>query len=268
MSAFDKGTVIISVDDGRVDAYRFFKEILEPYNIPATFNIVTDWVKAGGEKLDWVISREELTEIASSPLVEIAGHGHTHKNSDEDILTGRQKLCEWLGLSGKIGFASPGSGMKGDFVRENAKKLSDMGFLYIRSCDGAEGVVERHSQLIAQAKANGYSDYVIENIPRMAYEYDGIFVNSAVVTFNSSEEDIKRLTEIAINEKACILFMFHSFKKIGEPAYDDTYSYDFDKAKQLAEYWSMLKSQGKLDIMTNKAAFIKGYTAKDNMNSL
>ncbi len=45
MSAFNNGTVIISVDGGRRDAYRFFKEILDPYNIPATFNIAMITVK-------------------------------------------------------------------------------------------------------------------------------------------------------------------------------------------------------------------------------
>ena len=31
MSKFEKGTVIISVDDGRKDAYRLYKEILLKY---------------------------------------------------------------------------------------------------------------------------------------------------------------------------------------------------------------------------------------------
>lgn len=259
MSAFDKGTVVISIDDGRKDAYRLFKEILEPLGLAATFNIVTDWMGDYTRTEGWALNRAELEEIAKSPLAEIACHGNTHKNTEEDIVKGKDLICEWLGTNGKIGFASPGSGMKEDFVLQNADRLSNMGFLYIRSTDGAAATNENHTHAIAKAKEKGWEKYVVENIQRFSYGFDNMFVNSAVVKFETKVKHLKQLTELAIEEKALVLFMFHSVKKPGEPAYDDTYSYDYDKFKEIANYWSELKKEGKLEILTNKDAFIKGF---------
>ena len=106
MSAFEKGIVVISIDDGRYDSYRLYR-LLSQYKISATFNIVTSRIGTEG-----YLSLDELRQIYEDPLMEIACHGHTHKNEDEDIMLGNQHLFGWLGEGdGRIGFASPGSGM-------------------------------------------------------------------------------------------------------------------------------------------------------------
>ncbi len=256
MPEFKKGTVVISVDDGRKDAYRLFKEILEPLCLKATFNIVTDWVADNEDS--WTVSKRELLEMAQSPLVEIAAHGDTHRNTDEDIALCRQKLCEWLGLSGEIGFASPGSGMKIDFVKENGQKLRDMGFLYIRSSDGNFDLCDKKRRIIEKAKQKNLSEYVLFNIQMLSFGYEDMFVNSVVVCFNNTFEQLKQLTDIAVEENACALFMFHSVKKEGEPAYDDEYSFDYSVFKEIANYWSTLQKEGKLNVQTNREAFING----------
>ncbi len=256
MSAFNKGTLVLSVDDGRWDAYRLFKEILEPLQLPATFNIVTDWVRENDDSPRSSISRRELAEMADSPLVEIAGHAHTHRNEDEDIIQGRDLLRAWLDTTKPLGFASPGSRMKADDVAENADKLSEMGYLYVRSVDVAAEQTDWHHQLAAKAKAAGDSEYVLEMLPRLSQGYDSLFVNSAVVFFGTAVEDIRRLTEVAMEEKACLVLMFHSVKKPGDAGYEDMYSYDFDKFRALAEYWCAMRAEGTLDVMTNKEAFI------------
>ncbi len=259
MTRFEKGTIVISVDDGRWDAYRLFKEILQPYHLAATFNIVTDWVTDGDELPRSSISCAELAEMIRSPLVEIAGHGHRHCNDEEDIIKGKERLCRWLRTTERIGFASPGSRMKLDFVNDNAQKLADIGLLYVRSVDETVGKDARHTSLIETAEKNACSEYVTQMIPRISYGYDGMFVNSAVVFSDTEVEDIKRLTEIAMGERACLVLMFHSVKKEGEAAYEDMYSYDFEKFKELAVYWNILEREGKLAVMTNKEAYRKGF---------
>ncbi len=258
MSAFKKGTVVISVDDGRFDAYCLFKEILEPLALPATFNIVTGWVSDSDDLPRSSVSCKELAEMAASPLVEIAGHGHTHRNDDEDIIQGHDVLCEWLQTDDALGFASPGSRMKADFVAENAAALAAMGYLYVRSVDVEAGNSARHTQAVARAKAAGCSDYVAEMLPRVSYGYEGMFVNSAVVFFSTAVEDVKQLTEFAMEEQACLVLMFYSVKKKGAVGYDDMYSYDYDQFKDLATYWSRLRAAGKLDVLTNKEAYFIG----------
>ncbi len=259
--AFEKGTLVISVDDGRADAYRLFKEILEPLALPATFNIVTDWVSDSDEWPRASISRTELMEMAASPLVEIAGHGHTHRNNDIDIIQGHDVLCEWLHITDALGFASPGSRMKADFVKDNVDRLADMGYLYVRSVDGAVRQTAWHNALVVRAKAADSSDYILEMIPRLALHFDGMFVNSAVVFSDTAAADIMYLTELAMEQKACLVLMFHSVKQPGEASYEDMYSYDFDTFRSLAADWSALRNDGKLNVLTNRQAYQTGRLA-------
>ncbi len=253
MSRFEKGTVVISVDDGRKDAYPLFKEILQKYSIPATFNIVTAWIDADGS-----ITRGELEEMSRSPLVEIAAHGHSHKNTDEDIVKGKDLLCEWLGIDGKLGFASPGSGMKTAFVRENSAKFDAMGFLYIRSAGTDDAPTEKHLAVRSRAVERGFDGYVVKNTAELVYEFSGKFVNSVVVCNEHTAGQLKALTEFAIEENACVVFMFHSVVKADAENHGNIWSYDFDKFNEFAEYLCQKRADGALDIMTTAEAYLRG----------
>ena len=41
LSRFEKGTVVISLDDGITVDFRLYEKILLKYDLPATFNIVS-----------------------------------------------------------------------------------------------------------------------------------------------------------------------------------------------------------------------------------
>ncbi len=258
MSKFNKSTVILSIDDGRKDAYRFFKEMLVKYNIPATFNIVTAWIDTSNNPESKALTLAELKEMSESDLVEIAAHGHTHKNDDEDIVKSKNLLCDWLNLEEKIGFASPGSAMKNDFIKENEQKLKDLGFLYIRTGRTNESISECHIKAREKAKKMGLCDWAIDYASELAYEYDSICINSSVVLNWNSPEDLKDLIRLAIEENACILFMFHGIAKTDETTPDNLWCYDYDKTLDFIKYLSEQRNKGKIDILTNKDAYLKG----------
>ena len=258
MSVFQKGIVVISVDDGRRDAFRLYNEVLKKYKIPATFNIVSGWVdqKNTGERS---ITINELKQMQKDSLVEIAGHGYSHKNTDEDIIKDRELLYSWLDLKEeKIGFASPGSGMKNDFIKENEGHLKDLGFLYIRTGRSNLPLNEKQSQLRKEMKEQGKSDFTVENIPQLIYRFDGMCVNSAPVLNFHTVSELKELTDLAIREKACVVFMFHSVAKKDEYQPDDLWSYDFDKFLEFAEFLALKREQGKIEILTTREAFVTG----------
>ena len=94
ISKYEKGTVVISIDDGNEDDFRLYNEILLKYKLSATFNIVTNNIDgvnsvADGDKC---LTKEQLSIIYNDSLMEIAAHGHSHKNCDEDILKGIEYL--------------------------------------------------------------------------------------------------------------------------------------------------------------------------------
>lgn len=217
----EKGVIIFSIDDGRRDMYRLAKEIFIPQNVPATLNITTnkEWFK---ELIP--IETDELLEIAQSPLMEIANHADEHTNEFDDIQKGFLTLCDLLGYdkSNPIGFASPGSQMSMEYIRDNIEALNKVGVKYVRTCR---------------------EDYF--NRPT-----DTVALTSYPVTFDTSLETLKEVADTAAENKYCLIYLFHSVLKEGEENYDNTWSYDYDKFKELVTYIKELKNQNKVDVMT------------------
>lgn len=189
--------------------------------------------------------------------MEIAAHGHTHRNDDEDIVTGIQTLSRWLGTVQPIGFASPGSDMDAAFVEENAEHLRSSGLLYVRTA-GNPQAGEQQKKLQQELLRRGASEYVIQNAVNLTYSFQGMCVHSAVVFHNTSVDELMELTNLAANEKACIVFMFHRTKKTGEKDYESLWSYDYDCFEQFATQLAEMRNKGEIHVFTNKQAFLIG----------
>lgn len=259
MSKFEKGVITISVDDGRKDAYRLAQEVLPKYNIPATFNITTAFVDKNNSGTKGSVTLNQLKEMYDNPLVEIAGHGHAHKNDDADIIYGRELLYNWLDIKeDTIGFASPGSGLKNNHIKENAQKLRDMGYLYIRSGISVEEPTAQHEKVKEKIKPYAKSDYVVNNVNQLSYGFNSMCVNSVIVFNYTSVEELKQLVDIAESEKACLTFMFHGITKDGEADPDNLWCFSYDKFLEFAQYLTERREKGGIEILTTKEAFLKG----------
>ena len=247
------GTIVISIDDGCSDTARLASE-LKKRNIPATFNIVTGWIDGTAETKSPHATVDELKAVYADGF-EIAGHGDTHKNDDDDVMRGNRKLIDWCGMK-EIGFASPGSGMTAEYIRGNCEKYTDMGITYIRTGSYAS-VDPRIHALTEKAKNDGRSSYVVSQIPFTEYEYDSLAVPSVVVVHETPVQCIKDLAAFTADEGVCTVFMFHAVRKEGENNWESTWSYDFDKFCEFADYVKALRDNGKVEVLTNKDAFRK-----------
>ena len=232
-SRFEKGTVVISIDDGNADDFRLYENVLLKYNLPATFNIISNTIDE-----ETSLTKGQLRIIYNNPSMEIAAHGYSHQNDDGDIIKGITELYDCLGITNNlIGFASPGSQMKNEFIEKNQDHLKSLGLLYVRTSRNPNAN-DRHSELQNKFKNAGSSEYIINNIPQLTYSFSGMCVNSAVVYNHTNLDDLKMLVDIAAEERACIVFMFHRTKKKGELNYDEVYCYDYNKFMDFAEYLS------------------------------
>ncbi len=249
-----KGTIVLSIDDGCSDTARLAAE-LEKRGLPATFNIVTAWVDGTVETKSSHVTVDELKKIYATGLFEIAGHGDTHKNDNVDVMRGNDKLMEWCGMT-EIGFASPGSGMTAEYIRENGEKYKAMGISYIRT-GSYTTPNERYAALSEKAKKDGRSEYVLQNIPYAVFEFDSMAVPSVVVVNQTPIGCIKDLARFTAEEGLCTVFMFHAVRKEGEANYDSTWSYDFDKFCDFADLLCQLRSEGKAEILTTMDAVNK-----------
>ena len=252
-SRFKRGTVVISIDDGDVDGFRVYENVFKKYGFGATYNIVTDLIGDADR-----LSREQLEILYNDPLIELAAHGHTHQNDDADVSKSVECLYEWLDIKDDaIGFASPGSHMHTDFIEENAEHLRSMKLLYARTSRN-NMPTERQLQLQESLKAQGAPEFVWRNALQITYGFDGLAVNSAAVHHDDTVADLQKLTEVAVAEKACIVFMFHRFKKPGEVNYEGKLCYDHDRFVEFGAYLAEMRDAGKIDILTNAQAYRLG----------
>lgn len=89
-----KCCISLSFDDGRDDNFSIVLPILEKYGIKATFNITTGYID--GELKNMPSPRSAMTweqvNIIREKGHEIAGHGHMHLNTTDDITMGAKLL--------------------------------------------------------------------------------------------------------------------------------------------------------------------------------
>ena len=261
MKKYNKAIVSLSFDDGRIDTYTVAKEILEKKNIPATINIATGYIekltKAGTNISP--MTKENVVELDSSGIFEIAAHGDLHKNDFEDIAAGREKLLSWLGRDGKIGFASPGSMMTVDFINENREALEKIGFSYARTSHTHQKKrFAKIKKLVRKAaRVTGSTIFY-----RMAYSdlsiVDGFAVTSVPVFKFNKLKQLKSLVKLAVKRGAFLTLMFHSVCKPGEVDAENIYSYDWDEFVKLIEYLDEMRNLGKIQILTTQEALEVG----------
>lgn len=249
-SKFKRGTVVISIDDGDADGFRVYENILKKHQLSATYNIVTSLIGDADR-----LTREQLEILYNDPLIEIAAHGHTHQNDDEDISKSVECLYEWLGIKkDAIGFASPGSQIRNAYIEENAEHLQSMKLLYVRTGRNPNPSPEQlafRDALIAR----GVSDLLYKSAAQLIYGFDGLCINSVGIVHQRSVDDIKSLVELAAEEKACVVLTFHRFKKPGEENYEGMWCYDYDTFAEFAAYLSEMRNAGKIDVLTTEQAY-------------
>lgn len=257
MSKHKTAIVTLSFDDGRVDTYTVAKEILEKNNIPATINIATGYIEGNvaiGTNTP-PMTKENVIELASNDLFEIAAHGDLHKNDFDDIAVGREKLLSWLGKDGKIGFASPESVMTVDYINEHKEEIEKIGFFYARTSHTHQKKRFRKIKILFRkaARVTGL------RIPyRIAYSdltvVDDFAVTSIPIFSFTRFEQLQSIIRLAVRRGTLLTLMFHSVCKPGDSGYENIYSYDWDEFTRLVSYLAKMRDTGKLQIMTTEKA--------------
>lgn len=260
----DKGIVVLSFDDGRQDNYHIFMELLKPRNLPATVNIATGYVQGQcnvcgeGIKLP-ALTKEQVAELAKQELFEVACHGDRHSNTPEDIISGRDKLISWLNLpqDAKIGFASPGSDMSSEYIRNNTAAFDAMGFSYVRT--GLRYKTLPKMRILCRKAAR------VLHFPflyRFAYaetlmaEGEGKLITAVPVVRDITVAEVNALADLAARDKKLLVLMFHS---VTGAAYElhrnDPWCYDQDKFIKILENLVRLRELNQIDIKTTEQAF-------------
>ena len=258
-------TVILSFDDSRGDFYSNVFPLLKKYEMPATLNVISDFVEnpsnysfPSGGNLSMSVC--QVKECADSGMVEIACHGHTHKNTKEDIIANIEVLKRWGIDTNGIGFASPTSYLT--FKNKNKNGVWDLvknnTLSYIRSGIQIrrEGYVYMFVSLIDRYLHSKIL-FKILNDRTVIHKPEEFLLSTAVFSYTKPRQ-IKHLIDCSKDNSAVIL-MFHSVMKKGQSGYGlDRFYYDYDLFKELL-CW--LKNHDNICVSTTQQYI------KDNINN-
>ena len=230
-------TVILSFDDSRLDFYTNVFPCLKENNIPATLNVITDFVNnpqnysfpSGNSE---AMTSDQIVECYNSGLVEIACHGHKHNNTKEDVVDSIRNINIIIDVS-NIGFASPTSAVTWDNKNINGLwNLVEQGKLsYIRSGIRIrrEGLLYTMFSVLDSKLHSNLLFWWLNKRTINPAKLQTPFLNSTTVHSYTKPRQIKNFIKKAPDGVSVIL-MFHSVKKRGERGYGaDKFYYDYDK---------------------------------------
>lgn len=231
---FNKQAMVsFSYDDGYKNNYTIAAPLHEQYNIPASFNIVTDWV-IKNNRYSPIMTVEEIQDLASRGF-EIAAHSKTHGYDAElypdvypnpkywsqmtrhqnkyEIESCKAQLEEW-GISPK-GFVSP-------FFNLGNDKFLYYDFKYIRN---------------GENRLETYPPFDPYNLPSAFWTQK-----------NNTVAELKIAVDQAITEKKWLIITMHHVIEEGDTAVIENsnyYWYDY----QLAEILQYISSKPKEQIL-------------------
>ena len=230
--------VIFSFDDARWDTYDRAFHILKKYNFSFTVNVVTDFVlhqekyKNFPSANNKSMTVEQIKDLQNQG-VEIACHGHTHKNTKNDILDNINFLKKMDIDVENIGFASPNSEITESNSEDVKSLINDGKLLYIRSgiqvC--REGVMYSFFTFLERMFRSSFLFYKL-NKKNIICNLDDILM-SVSITKRTTVNQIIYLINMMDDDETVIL-MFHSVLYKNDKGYGvDNWFYDGEKFEEL-----------------------------------
>lgn len=247
--------IALSFDDGRKDNYRVAKEILEPLNIPASFNITTGYIQRTIEEKDKPsahepMTMEEVKDLKEKDLFEIAGHGYTHDNEQKNLIKGVNELRNILNFNEKkIGIASPHSefDLSGIEKFKTECKKNNINYLRISHRFKKNFLIRKIIRKINRKLNIPFLYYYVYKDTDVK-KTDEFLLYSVPIIKDNKINEVKYLIEKAIESDKSYILMLHSILKPGEIYYDDLFTWDYNDFKELCEFLKELENNNKIKI--------------------
>ena len=249
--------------DGRQDNYTNAYPILKKYNLPATFNITTGYIKGSvdREKFEFPepMSMDMVRQLYKDPLCEIAGHGNQHLNTMQDIVSGIKELQELLNTdnlyNGSNGFASPGSDLTMDMYNDMKYVLASNHIDYVRiSCryntfKNLKVFCRRLGRIVKLPWLYkiAYRDALMENAK------DGILYSIPVLS-SATPNQIEAIIRLAVKEKKACVLMFHSI--VAAESIRNTWDFTCEKFEFLCQILSKYQKKDLLEVKTSMGLYL------------
>lgn len=254
----------LSFDDGRLDNFKTVYPILKRYNLPATFNITTGYVRGDHDMASLAPGKpmtvEMVKELFRDKSMEIAGHGYYHRNTIEDIVQGIEELKKDLDTDQLTecgnGFASPGTGfnlMEYGSIKQN---LESAGIKYIRlslrylHCQKLKILFRKISRVIKLPLFYrwAYQDTLMDRV-------DNHLIYSIPVLSSISVNMIIAVIKYAEKHKMACVLMLHSIVEDG--CIRDNWDFERSKFEKICKFLADHQSKNKLEVTTSMNIYQK-----------
>ncbi len=247
--------IILSFDDGRHDNYEAYENIMKPLDIPATFNITSGYIldniceedKPGPHK---PMSMEEVRQLNSSCLCEIAGHGFKHDNSIVSLIDGVTWLKQEFGYK-LVGIASPHSEYDLNKLEREMNIFRENNVAYLRISNDYSKLrfLKKAIRKINKKVHSGWLYYYVNKDSIM--QSPNFLLYSVPVLKNNKLHEIEKFINILSrkNDNSTVIFMFHSILKNDENYYDDLFTWDYNDFNSLCLFLNIMRNNNKINII-------------------
>lgn len=197
-------SVSFSFDDSPVDTYTVVYPILKEYGFPFTINVITSKTESGLEDSMTALQLKDCQDHGA----EIACHGHTHKNTEQDVIDCIDSIKRMGLFKGKIGFASPNSYITNNNGVEVKEMVADGRLAYIRT-----GISVRREGLIYSAlsylerKTHSKSLFWHLNKRNIIKDSSKLLMSVAITRYTTVNQIIYLLNKL--NGGDSVILMFH-----------------------------------------------------------
>ena len=244
--------IIISIDDGAYDGYKNIFPLLKKYNLPATFSIIPEYIDSEKEfkgipvkPMTW----NEINEIASSGLIEIANHSYDHTNEMKSIIRVKTEINRHLGLNSDecMGFASPESKLSEAEINTKKTSLFNMGCSYVRT--GLRIKTFRTLRTFARKAARVVHIrcfYVFAYHDSLLDETDRCILYSVPVMKDTTVREIKALIRYSERRDRNLILLFHRVLKSVEEIHKENWYWDYRKFETLLQFLKKEEDSGKV----------------------
>lgn len=249
--------LIFSFDDGRKDNLEVVLEILAPNNIPATFNLTTDYISNNLEEKEQPCKNEALSigdiyKIKDLNMFEFAGHGKKHSNEFQNLIDGVLELRSMLQIESIVGIASPNSQADIDMVLKDEGMYRECKVSYFRLGDRSSPFNEVKKIIRKVNRKFFHIPFIYSLVHKhsLISTKDEFILYSIPVLHSDSIAEIVSIIRTAVKLDKSIILMFHSILKKDRDNYISPWSWDWHKFNELILIVKEMESSGMLRITT------------------
>ena len=261
--------IIFSFDDGRLDTYTIAYPIMKKYGLPFTLNVTTDFVlnperytNFGSANNKSMRSKQVLDCYQNG--VEIACHGHTHKNTKDDVLKNISALEE-MGIDANgIGFASPNSEVTKNNCADLQELLKEGKLSYIRSGRQVrrEGFVYSVLTMLERLTHSKWLFYILNKRNIITDSKQDILMSVGITAKNTLNQILYLVDKVKDGQS--LILMFHSVLSTEDIGYGkDLWYFDSMMFEKLV---STLVENKNVKICTTKDLIISSASKKGSIN--